>query len=138
MTHWTDNQRGAEPRSKDKISPRTWAGIAVHIESLVSSGAFGQSFPEMCPDGKGLVGTNELAFTEALRAEIPNIEWPFQREALVDSKGHAEVQPFSPNTEDILYLIEFGSRHVAKPTHTDYHPFFQHYHLRFQKTSRSG
>ncbi len=90
------------------------------VRSLMSTGAFGDSFPDECPDGRGPVGTNEHTFQLALRAEIPEVPWPLQPD---------EVPP----TLAVLDMVQFCYHHVAKPEAQGYHSFFDHKHLTFDR-----
>ena len=130
MEYFSDKEKGRKARIERQISPDAWAGIVAHIHSLIASGAFGKSFPDTCPDGAGVIGTDETAFYQALKAEIPEIELPFQT-----TKNHdnyfSTVEPYAPDTFIILDLIQFCHMHVAKPIQRDYHEFFKHYHLSF-------
>jgi len=58
------------------------------------------------------------AFTLALRASHPDINWPLSSD---------EVPP----TTAILDLVEFCHQAVGKPIEVNYHSFFRHSHLRF-------
>ena len=81
----------------------------------------------MCPDGAGPVGTDERAFALALRAEVPEIEWPLRTS---EQKFYEEV-PFLPDALVVLDFVQFCYVHVAKPLQGGYHSFFQHHHLSF-------
>jgi len=130
MEYFSDKEKGGKERIERQISPDVWAGIVAHVHSLIASGAFGKSFPETCPDGAGAVGTNENAFYHALKAEIPDIEIPFQTKKSHDNY-FLTAEPYAPNTFVILDLIQFCYIHAAKPIQRGYHDFFKHYHLSF-------
>ncbi len=118
MEYFSERERGPKPRIEEDISSSVWGGIVVLIQSLVSTGAFGAHFPELCPDGAGPVGTDEQAFALSLQAEIPEIEWPLNTTQI-------------PDTLVALDIVQFCYLHVSKPIEGDYHPFFRHYHLSF-------
>jgi len=90
------------------------------VDSYVSNGGFGIDFPEQCPDGRGPTGADSRAFSLALRAEIPDLEWPLRPDKL-------------PPTLAVLDLLEFCYRHVAEPIPGSYHSFFDHHHLGFER-----
>jgi len=77
-------------------------------------------FPEACPDGRGITGTDEEAFSLSVGAEIPGLSWPFDLEN-------------TPPTLTILDLIEFTFRNVGKPTARDHHSFFGHDHFNYDR-----
>lgn len=130
MEYFSDKEKGQKARIERQISSEVWAGIVVHIQSLIANGAFGKTFPEICPDGAGTIGTDENAFSQALKAEIPDIEWPLRT-----TKNHSgyfqESEPYAPETFIILDLIQFCYLHVAMPIQDSYHSFFKHHHLSY-------
>jgi hypothetical protein len=127
MEYFSDKEKGPKPRTMETISPSAWGGIVAIVQSLVSTGGFGEHFPEICPDGAGPVGTDEQAFTLALRGEVPEIEWPLRT---TEEKLY-EIVPFSPDALIVLDFVQFCYEYVAKPIQGGYHPFFQHHHLSF-------
>lgn len=131
MEYYSDQQNGYKPRDNEEISPSVWAGFVSIINSLISLGAFGKHFPEVCPDGAGACGTNEDSFKYALIAEIPEIEFPFVLEKNVTQFWASERKPFSPDYLSVLDVIQFCYEHVALPIQGSYHSFFQHHHLDF-------
>ena len=90
------------------------------MNSLDSSGAFGASFPDQCPDGTGVIGTQSYELSLALRAEIPDVSWPVNADEI-------------PDVGAIMDLLEFAHAHVAQPEKTSYHSFYQHSHLTFDR-----
>jgi len=127
MEYFSDKEKGPKPRATETISPIAWGGIVAIVQSLVSTGAFGEHFPEMCSDGPVPVGTDERSFALALCAENPEIEWPLR----TTKQDFYEAVPFSPETLVVLDLIQFCYAHVAKPVPAGYHDYFQHLHLSF-------
>lgn len=124
MDYFSDKEKGPKARIERQISPEVWAGIVAHIQSLIANGAFGKTFPIICRDGIDTIGTDENAFSQALKAEIPDIKWPLQT-----SKKYAG--PYAPDTFVILDLIQFCYLHVAKPIPDSYHFFYTHHHLSY-------
>ena len=129
------SKRLGPPPSKaqiiDSITTDAWGGIVALIQTLVSTGAFGQHFPEMCPDGYGPAGTDEQSFRLALKAEVPDIIWPLKTEV----GERWEREPWAPETLTALDLIQFCYQSVAEPIQEGYHSYFGHYHLSFDKES---
>jgi hypothetical protein len=130
MEYFSDKELGAKARLEHQMSPAVWAGIVGYIKSLIATGAFGEHFPEVCPDGAGPIGTDESVLSQALKAEIPNIEWPL-RTSSEHTGSSSDEQPYAPETIVALDLIQFCYMHVAKPIRGNYHRFYQHYHLTF-------
>lgn len=131
MDYFSERERGQQPRVEETVSAKAWGGIVGLIRSLVSTGAFGYKYPEMCPDGHGPVGTDENAFGLALQAEIPDLPWPLETHESFSSGFFREDQPSAPDTLMIMDLVEFCHRAVAKPIQGSYHSFFGHHHLTF-------
>ena len=71
MGYFSDKQRGPRPRTEEQLTPAAWGGIVALIQTLVSTGAFGYKYPEMCPNGAGPYGTRLLqALSLAVKAEF--------------------------------------------------------------------
>lgn len=119
--YFSDRERGPRPRTKLEVETPAWGGIVALIDSYITNGGFGIDFPESCPDGRGPTGTDTHAFGLALRAEIPDIEWPLRVETV-------------PHTLSALDLIEFCHSHVAEPIKGSYHSIFDHSHLSFDRS----
>lgn len=129
MEYFSDQEKGPKERTNEEIPDNVWGGIVAIINSHIDSGAFGDSFPEICPDGGGPVGTDEKSFELAVKAEVPNIDWPLR--AQKQSSWDDEINV--PDYLSILDLIQFCYEHVAEPIQDSYHDFFRHYHLSFDQ-----
>ena len=116
--YYSDRERGPRARVNDEITNTVWGGIYTIIQSRISDGSFGKSFPEECPDGGAVCGTDEYKFELALKAEIPDIEWPFNAHRI-------------PPTFAVLDLIEFCFNTVAESEKIGYHSFFRHNHYNY-------
>jgi hypothetical protein len=103
-----------------EVKPAAWGGIVALIQGRISNGAFGVDYPEECPDGRGTTGTDARALGLAVRAHIPDLDWPL------------EVEPCPP-TFAILDLIEFCYEHVTETVPISFHSFFGHQHLSFDR-----
>lgn len=130
MEYFSDSERGRKAQIEAHMSPDVWAGIVAHIQSLISIGAFGEHFPDVCPDGAVPIGTDERSFSQALKAEVPDIEWPLK---IRKDQGDysSEEKPYAPDTIVALDLVQFCYMHVSKPIQGGYHSFFKHHHLSF-------
>jgi len=92
--YFSDRERGPRQRIMPDITPAAWGGIVALVHSRIFNGAFGADYPEGCPDGRGTTGTDGRALGLALRAEIPEMNWPLQ------------IEPCPP-TIAVLDLLEF-------------------------------
>ncbi len=124
MTYFSDREQGPPPRIEETITQAVWGGIAATAQSLIADGSFGQSFPDTCPDGSAIAGTDGRQWSQVMQAEIAGIPWPFRTD-----------EP--PPTLAVLDFIEFCHRHVSKasPVPGSYHSHFQHNHLSFDRAA---
>jgi hypothetical protein len=129
MEYFSDKEDKSKPQTLDSVTPAAWGGIVALIQSLIATGAFGNQYPEMCPDGNGSTGTDEQSFVLALKAEVPKIQWPLQ----TTERESWEKKPWAPGTMIALDLIQFCYQAVAKPIQVGYHSFFRHHHLSFDE-----
>lgn len=131
MEYFSDKESKSKPQTVDAVTPAAWGGIVALIQSLVATGAFGQQYPDMCPDGNGPIGTDVQSFILALKAEITDIQWPLETEKTESGGLSWETKPWVPEKMAALDLIQFCYQAVAKPIQGGYHSFFQHHHLSF-------
>lgn len=129
MEYFSDTEKPPKARQAEALSPQAWGGIVAIVSSLMSKGAFGAKYPEVCPDGAGVIGVDEKAFELALRAEVPDIDWPLK--TTTEDRDSWESTPYAPDTLPALDFIQFCFMNVAKPIGSRYHDFFRHTHLSF-------
>ena len=134
--YFSDREQGPRPRIEEVVSPVVWGGIVGIVQSLITTGAFGAKYPELCPDGHGPIGTDENALSLAVQAEMPGLTWPLSTTTTIQQGFFSEIKPFSPDTLLVLDFIEFCYRAVAKPIQGSHHSFFGHYHLQFDEAER--
>ncbi|MCM2285927.1 MAG: hypothetical protein NDI81_14170 [Desulfobacula sp.] len=133
IQYYSEQERGPVQRTAETISPAVWGGVVAAVTSAVQDGSFGEDFPEVCPDGSCVCGTDIQKFSLALQAEIPGVNWPLQTE-ISESKGRrVQKVPYAPETLDILDFIQFCYRHVSKAVQGSYHSYFRHHHLSFDR-----
>lgn len=133
MDYFSDRELGPRPRTHEVFSPVAWAGVVALVEALANKGAFGRSFPALCPDGTAIYGTDTHSLKSAIEAEIDGLTWPLQTEADIEDDFMATRKPWCPNTLLALDFIEFAWRKVAHPIAGKYHDFFHHNHLEFNE-----
>ena len=114
--YFSDREMGARPRIEEHIELAAWGGIVSLINSRISDGSLGMGFPAECPDGFAVIGTDVRAFEKAMRAEIPDLTWPFDPDNL-------------PGTHATLDSVEFIFRKIGKPRELYFHGFPGHKHL---------
>lgn len=132
--YFSDRELGPRARTKHTMSPVAWAGIAVLVEALASSGAFGASFPQECPDGNAICGNDTASLKSAIEAEIEGLSWPLQRDEVDEDDLMRTRKPWAPSPLVALDLIEFVWRNVALPVRGIHHDYYRHHHLSFDST----
>lgn len=119
MGYYTDRHLGVKPRTAVEIEEPVRRGILTAIRTRIGDGSFGLAFPDYCPDGEGVTGTDTNAMENTIIAHrLHNL---FQ--------GGAEM----PTTFELLDLIEFAYEKIAKPVQGGYHSYYRHYHLSFDE-----
>ena len=126
--YFSDRELGPKTQTEELISTKVWGGIFALVNGLIDQGAFGNDYPETCPDGFAVVGTNGSAFGLAVKAEIPGLAFPLQADSISDFEDSIQSRR---STLTALDFIEFCHRHVAEVERKNYHDFFSYYHLRF-------
>jgi hypothetical protein len=116
MAYFSEREKGPLPRTIEEITPGAWKGIWAIITARLQNGSFGNSFPDQCPDGRGVIG-HDAGLIEAT------------------AHGHGIIWPINPNdvpdTLHVMDLLEFCEDYVAQPAQGGYHGFFGHHHLSF-------
>ncbi|MCY4393101.1 MAG: hypothetical protein OXE43_13795 [Chloroflexi bacterium] len=127
--YFSDDERGPTPQDRDEISDVAWGGILAEIRRCASLGAFGLNYPDMCPDGHYVVGTDYGTFQAAMLAEIPGLAHDPSGFSILGSMHPSGGE--LPSSYDILDLIQFCWTHIARPEPMESHSFFRHDHLAF-------
>lgn len=130
--YFSDRELGPQARTEQVISPVAWAGIATLVEALASSGAFGQSFPQECPDGNAICGNDTGNLKSAIEAEVQGLSWPLQRDDVDEEDFMRTRKQWAPSTLVALDFVEFVWRNVAQPIRGRLHDHFRHHHLTFE------
>ena len=115
-SYYSDREFGPRVRTEEAVSHNAWGGIAALIEKLVKTGWFGGEFPEQCPDGGDVIGTDKDMMSLAINGEIPDLEWPFKKSE-------------TPADAAIFDVIEFCFDKVGEPVLGGFHNYFNHYHF---------
>lgn len=116
--YYSERVRGSGPRDRLEVTDAAWGGIVALYRGSITNGSFGEAFPDECPDGAGISGTNDHDMRLRLCAELPTVDWPL-------------TPGGKPGTDIIFDLIEYGWDHVAAPIQRGYHSFYRHHHLDF-------
>lgn len=80
--YFSDREHGSRPRTNEQITIGAWGGIIALLQSLIRGNYFAAEFVWECPDGQGIAGTDIQAMALAIRAEIPEMEWPIAMDNL--------------------------------------------------------
>ena len=131
--YFSDREKGARARTDQLISPVVWAGLVGTVQALLNSGAFGLRFPERCPDGQAVCGSDSGALGASVVAEMPSLAWPLETTRAEEDGFFSQHQPFAPDTLLVLDFMEFVYTAVAQPIHGKHHDYFNHHHLTFDQ-----
>ena len=71
--YFSDRETGPAPRVNDEIDQITWNGILSLIENRINDGSLAHDFPETCPDGNAIAGTDKDSLRRRVRSEIPDL-----------------------------------------------------------------
>lgn len=137
-TYYSDRTDGPVARVREDVPAEVWRGLVALIQRRVDSGWLAREFPgQGCPDGSAITGTNRNAFDASLLAEIPRLQpfegWSDKAQFMVDYRPLLDPAQLPP-TPTALDVIDFITRHVAKPTNRVSHDYFRHDHLVFDET----
>ena len=127
---YSERKNGAKPRIKEDICHSMWRGIVSILNTLESQNYFAESFPEICPDSDVICGTDPYKIENVIEAYL-DLKWPLQTH--IDGSWYGDKVPFVPSIEQVFDLLEFLFQKVSKSTEYDYHSFFRHSHLTFDK-----
>lgn len=118
--YYSDRVSGPRARDVEEIGPVAWGRLVGIVQTSLTRNLFAQSFPEACPDGAPVAGTDVVSFWAAFEGDLPDLN----RRALDHDKP--------PSTLAALDMVEFVSRHVSEPKgEAKFHGYFSHYHLEF-------
>jgi hypothetical protein len=124
MMYFSERQHGARSAVREDFDAESWGGVVAALRQRINDGSFAYVFPEMCQDGKGPFGTNCIDLALAAKARVPSITWPLDPQEI-------------PPATDVLDVLEFCFKCIAKPIRRGFHQFYEHYHLDFDpKTGR--
>ena len=102
-----------------------WGGVVALVERSVVRASFGNDFPLECDDGGAICGCDVRAFGLAVKAEIPELDWPLSERTI-------------PPTPAALDLLEFIYRHASAPRERSHHSYFGHSHFTFDVEEGQG
>lgn len=128
--YFSDRENGPVPCTQQVISNEVWQGLTAIIRGLINSGALGYKFPENCPDGSVVCGVDEESFNATVRAEVPGLQWP---PANNHGPSWRQVDTGTPDTLQILDLVELLHNSVAQPVLIQHHSYLKHNHLTFRR-----
>ena len=128
MQLFTDREQGSKARTETVVDHRVERALAATVKGFYSKEAFGIDFPSTCPDDAGFDGTDVPTFEAALLGAVPEMDGWMMR--AISSSG--ATQPLA-STGAILDALEWLAAHVGKPIKGNWHGYFQHYHLSWDR-----
>lgn len=118
-TFFSDRLNDPPERDLDVLPVHTARGLVGVIETKVTGNWFARTFPESCPDGNGIAGTDTPALQRNLLALVPDAPWP-----VWDLDG-------SVTDEVIFDMLEYSAGRVELATDGQWHSFYRHSELNF-------
>jgi len=137
--YFSDKEQGQKDRISEDITIDVWNGIVSIFEEFKTKNYFSENFPEKCPNNGRVCGFDEKLFESRVKSEIPNIDIPIKiKQQKNISWDFANKQKTNNNFVDkysSLDFMEFCYKNISEAMQDDYHSFFKHYHLTFQKSN---
>ncbi len=128
---FTERHGGAAPRVKEELDEVTRNGLIALVQARIEEEWFGDSFPSICPDGRGNGGCDKAKLKTMMKAY--GVIWPADQK---DCWRRGEDEQV-PSDGEVFDLIEFSYEHVSEPTAHDFHSYFGHSHYSYnQQTGR--
>ncbi len=124
---FTERHGGTPPRIKEELDDVTRNGLVTLVRARIEEEWFGDSFPSMCPDGRGNAGCDRSNLETMLKAY--GIIWPADQKDYWRRGEDQEV----PSDGQVFDLIEFSYEHVSEPSANDYHSYFGHSHYSYNQ-----
>jgi hypothetical protein len=124
---FTERHGGAVPRVKEDLDEITRNGILELVRARIDEEWFGNSFPSMCPDGRGNSGCDKAKLETMMKAY--GVIWP------ADFKEYCRTGEAGSTASDgqVFDLIEFSYEHVSEPMVHDFHSYFGHSHYSYDQ-----
>lgn len=124
---YSDRINGPRPRTVQEISAPVEKALQSLVESFQDRDYFGIDYPEPCPDNGRSCGTNEDNLEAARVGMVPELKhWRYNVRT-----NHSE-EPTVP-TMAIFDALEWHASHVGEPKDQDYHEYFSHYHMKWDR-----
>jgi hypothetical protein len=124
--YFSDREQGQKSYNSEDITKCVWNGIVSVYESFIANNALAGSFPEICPDGQGIIGCNQYQLQNALKAVLPDIQVPIR---CVENSNFSFKTTEIPDKYTILDFVEFLYRHIHDPIKIGrFHDFYNHQH----------
>lgn len=119
MSFFSDRELGPRRRTSEDVSPAAKDGLLAVVDSYVGRDFFSAAFPDNCPDGYGIIGTD----VGLMRRRVAGLS--------ITWASAAEMSPY-----DIFDLLEFCYSCVEAPRPIgSRHSYFNHYHLAFDQVA---
>lgn len=117
---YSDRTGMALPRDQNVLPEATAQGLLNLVQTKIDADWFAHCFPEQCPDGNGISGTNAQALRVDLQALIPQLSYP-----LLTSDGYDD--------EAIFDLLEYAAQRLALAEPDGWHSYHRHNELKFDE-----
>lgn len=117
---YSDRTLGEPEPTAEKLPATTARALLAYANQRADGHWLAHAYPEQCPDGNGICGTDRAA-------------WETRRDALIPrlTPGWGEDLP----NDAIFDLLELMGRDIAKPTQSSFHSYFRHWEYTFDRTA---
>jgi AbiJ N-terminal domain 4 len=124
---FTERHGGAVPRVKEELDEVTRNGILELVRARIDEEWFGDSFPSMCPDGRGNGGCDKSKLETMMKAY--GVIWPDD----MRNYRHTGEGGSAASDGQVFDLIEFSYEQVSEPTAHDFHSYYGHSHYSYNQ-----
>lgn len=129
---YSERNNGIRPRIKEDICYPMWKGLVGIIQALETQNYFSEEYPLLCDDFGTPFGTDSEKLGDVIEAYF-GLKWPLQT-TLKKENYWENDQEFIPELHQIFDILEFLFKKCSEPSELDYHSYYRHHHLSFNKS----
>ncbi|MDL2335090.1 MAG: hypothetical protein QFC55_03560 [Chloroflexota bacterium] len=119
--YFSERESGPRAPLAEEVDSTIWGGVLVLLDRRIADYSFARAFPWNCDDpGRGTIATDANAFWQSLRANVPSLP------------GNVRAAEL-PEATTVMDVLEFAARHIAAASQADFHGYFGHHHLEFDR-----
>lgn len=107
--YYSSRKQAASNKPNPELGANFWGAFLIALKRFGDENYLCKDFPSECCDGIPIYYSDE-AIASRLREEVGQISWPISMDA-------------PPATDQILDIVEFFYRFIAKPTESNFHSY---------------